>query len=641
MSDDLSYLEGGFVINDRYEIERSLGAGGFAVVYGGRDTQIDRSVAIKVMNASGISTDEETYAELVERFEREAKLAAKVEHPNVATIFDYGVVADHEDPFIIMEMMEGRDLDEQLATHGPMVPDRALDLLTDTLVAVGLAHEAGIVHKDLKPSNLFLKKPDTRFETLSILDFGIAHITKAVQARLTQAGEMTGTPGYIPPEYASEQVISPPLDVYQMGLVLVETLTGEMVVDHDQPSSALLAHVQGELPVPVAYLDSPLGPILRRALASDPEARYSTGLEFADDLSELSSGAIPQLGEDPEMAYLSEHGDDGPAAQMSGASTNEDTQHLYGSDEPASADDAGPEEGTSQTQYMYGGPADGDEAESTEPSDIESAPTLPMDGEGDEKTPPSASGPGSPVDDAQTDDEAEVELGTRFDLDDPEESSEPVAADHRGSGGSFPLAAAVVALLGGGIVAYFLFGGGTMSTPSDSGSPADDQNSQTAAAAAPEPEDRQKEAGESASTEEETEPEHEKGPSNRASSGDGDPRPTSGGETGESPATSGNGKHPPAELEASAEKGETPPAELEGDDPNELPPEKMNDQAETAASSGGEQSPAEADDSDESAVDPSSEASEASGTDDRSEPEDESDPSSNDEEDVEVKLPSY
>jgi serine/threonine protein kinase len=489
-------LEEGFCINGRYDIERSLGAGGFAVVYAGRDTQIDRSVAVKVMNTSGVSKNEEAHGELVERFEREAKLAAKVEHPNVATIFDYGVVDEHEDPFIVMELMKGRDLEEQLVQRGTMEIDRTIGLFCDTLIAIGLAHEAGIVHKDIKPSNLFLKNPDSRFESLSILDFGVAHITQAVQSRLTRAGELMGTPGYVPPEYASDQIVSPALDVYQMGLVLVEALTGEMVVSHPQPPAALFAHVRGELPIPVAYMESPFGQIIRRALAMKPEDRYENGLEFADALAELALEDIPELEAEPETVHVAEYvGERAPAmegAADAGAagpagSANSRTEHLHGEGPAAGAQEAGE---SKSTQFMYGSDKQTGESESGDTSsdsiveespetphpnvvgeaidradgeqrtEIDRAPTAGMEGASEAGRPDSRADSehsSSEGREESTETGGEVRLDTRFEMDATEVDTETFRQD---DSRKFWAGGAIFLLLGGAAIAYFALGVG-------------------------------------------------------------------------------------------------------------------------------------------------------------------------------------
>lgn len=293
MSSLLSYLDSGFVINGRYRIERRIGAGGFAVVFEGFDLQIDRRVAIKVLHIGVSGEDEEVHKTLIERFNREAKLAARVEHPNVVSIYDFGTIDGHKQPFIVMELLKGYDLEHQIYRKGVMKPEYLLPLYIDCLTALGVAHSFNIVHKDLKPSNLFLKNPGERLEALCIVDFGIAYISEAARERLTQDGQLLGTPSYLTPEYITNRTVSPALDVYQMALIFIEALLGEPIVEHPEHLAAMLKHVRGDLQVPRSLLESPIGAVLRRALAYDANDRYADALEFADALSKIDASTVP------------------------------------------------------------------------------------------------------------------------------------------------------------------------------------------------------------------------------------------------------------------------------------------------------------------------------------------------------------
>ena len=167
----------GDVVEGRYEIMKRLGEGGFAKVYLAHDTVIERDVAIKFLDLRGIHGTDDMLSTVLERFRREAKLAARIRHRNVVNILDIGQVGDDTySPFIVMELLDGYDLEDQLNEHGPMRPEHLLPLYIDCLDALGEAHDLGIVHKDLKPSNLFLSDPNMRSEALRIVDFGIAHI---------------------------------------------------------------------------------------------------------------------------------------------------------------------------------------------------------------------------------------------------------------------------------------------------------------------------------------------------------------------------------------------------------------------------------------------------------------------------------
>ncbi len=298
-------LEQGTLIHGRYEIRSLLGRGGFAAVFKAHDREIERDVAIKVLNVGPLVSQGNELDLMLTRFKREAKLSARISHPSVVQIFDFGVLDDEKNPFIIMEMLDGHDLGDELKENGPMTPERAIPLFVDALEALGDAHQMGIVHKDLKPSNLFVTDPGARRENLKIVDFGIAHIgDDDNNSRLTQTGYMLGTTQYMTPEYVEEQSVSPGLDVYQMGLILVETLAGKPVVHHESPWKCALMHISRELSVPVELLSSPLGPIIEKALAFEPEERFAHAGEFADALDNVDMEGIPTLSATCECRYI-------------------------------------------------------------------------------------------------------------------------------------------------------------------------------------------------------------------------------------------------------------------------------------------------------------------------------------------------
>ena len=284
--DDEHLLSRGTVIKSQYEITGYLGGGGYGNVYLANHTLMGREVAIKVLT----STRDRTARE---RFLREAQSSAMIDHPHTITVHDFGFFGD-EQPFIVMERLKGRDLEEELKLKGPIEPQRALRLFLPCLEALQVAHKHQIVHKDLKPSNLFLVHADTERETLKVIDFGIAAIAEPEMpegdeaaegqrrdsARLTVVGQSTGTPRYMAPEYLKEQLATPALDVYQMGLILVEMLTGKPVVDEDSYYACVMKHVQGNLEIPEAQRQGTLGEIILKATAFDPKARYEDAEHF-------------------------------------------------------------------------------------------------------------------------------------------------------------------------------------------------------------------------------------------------------------------------------------------------------------------------------------------------------------------------
>jgi len=289
-------LAPGTLLHDRYEVIDFVGAGGFAQVYRCLDRQIDREVAVKVFWPLGqTSHNPDTYQQLLTRFRREASAAAKIRHPNVVNIFDVRILDDSFRPYIVMEYLAGHDLGEELKHNGAMSPTRAIPLFCKVLEALGEAHAAGVVHKDLKPSNLFLSEPGTRYEAIRILDFGVAYMAEDKDSRITKTGHAFGTPGYLAPEYIHKQIVTPQLDVYQMGLILVELLSGQRVVMDDNPLNCVMIHGTCALELPTALLHSDLGPIIVKALSLDYNGRYANGLELADALVKLDPSGLPRL----------------------------------------------------------------------------------------------------------------------------------------------------------------------------------------------------------------------------------------------------------------------------------------------------------------------------------------------------------
>jgi serine/threonine protein kinase len=297
-------LTPGTVIQGRYELEALIGEGGFAAVFEAFDRNIERNVAVKVLDVGLLPSNEKLRQKLLDRFRREASFAGRIKHPGVVGIYDYGFIGEQtEHPFIVMERLEGWDLEEQIFERGPLAAERALPLFIGGLEALGEAHEKGIVHKDLKPSNLFLADPGEAYESLRVVDFGVAFMENAAEGRLTQTGEILGTPNYLPPEYINEQIATPALDVYQMALILLELLSGRRVVTGATAMRCIYTHIAGELEIPKMLAESELGPILVAALAMDHERRFAHGKAFANALRTVDPSSIPRI-PDGEIAHV-------------------------------------------------------------------------------------------------------------------------------------------------------------------------------------------------------------------------------------------------------------------------------------------------------------------------------------------------
>ncbi len=260
-------LQVGERIDGRYVIQGVLGVGGFATVYQARQLLIERTVALKVLDLHKTAAD----PSFGERFIREAQIAARIRHPNVVRIHDFGFHGAHRLPYIAMEILEGRSLDQELALHGPMLPARLHHLFTPILDALAVGHRAGIIHKDLKPANLMLTNPGEQREALCVLDFGVARAESG--GRLTETGRLFGTPRYLAPEYIQEQRVTPAIDVYQMALIIAEALQGLPVVD-DDPYASMVQHCTGDLRLPDFLCQGAIGDVFKRALAVRVEDRF-------------------------------------------------------------------------------------------------------------------------------------------------------------------------------------------------------------------------------------------------------------------------------------------------------------------------------------------------------------------------------
>ena len=290
----------GMKIDDRYEIIDMLGAGGFATVYKARHLMIDRDVALKVMDLQKGVVDN-TYAE---RFFREAKIAAKIQHPNVVTIYDFGFVGETQQPYIAMELLEGYDLDHELSKVGPLSPNRAYALFRPVLEALGEGHRLGIVHKDLKPANLYMIDPGGVREQMKVLDFGVARLDSGQVAKLTDAGQLMGTPRYLAPEYIKSQIVTPAIDVYQMALIISEALTGIPAVDGNA-YTAMMLHCSGNLQISDFLREGPVGEVFSKALCIDHTQRYQNCQEFAEALDSVAcyfDSNVPLQGGAPQRS---------------------------------------------------------------------------------------------------------------------------------------------------------------------------------------------------------------------------------------------------------------------------------------------------------------------------------------------------
>jgi len=272
-------LEAGTVIDQRYSIVSRLGAGGMAEVYCAQDLQLGRKVALKLLH-SRFSAD----PDFVERFRREASAAAGLQHPNVVGVYDRG---DWDGThYIAMEYLEGRSLQQILATVGPLAPSHAIDVVIQILRAARFAHQRGVIHRDIKPHNVIVGE-DGRAR---VTDFGIA---RAGASDMTETGSIMGTAQYLSPEQAQGHAVSARSDLYAIGIVLYELLTARVPFSGDSAVTIALKQV-AEAPVPPsAYNQSvpqELDAIVLRALEKDPGDRFADADEFIAALEEVRAG---------------------------------------------------------------------------------------------------------------------------------------------------------------------------------------------------------------------------------------------------------------------------------------------------------------------------------------------------------------
>ena len=260
----------------RYELIEKLGHGGQGSVYHAYDHLLKRSVAIKMADREGQSSKTP-----INQLIREASLAANIHHPNVVQIFDIGFHSQEQIPFIVMEYLIGKDLGERLAQRGPFPLKTLIPLMIPVLEALGQAHSSNLVHRDLKPQNLFLVHEDTPQEHFRILDFGIAQLTNH---QAEDASEISGTLSYLAPEYLKDQITSTRVDVYQMGLIFIELLVGQKVFNHDSYYKVMLDISDGNFEIPSSISDQALRAILNKSTALNPSERYADCHEFAEDL---------------------------------------------------------------------------------------------------------------------------------------------------------------------------------------------------------------------------------------------------------------------------------------------------------------------------------------------------------------------
>ncbi|WP_144206815.1 Stk1 family PASTA domain-containing Ser/Thr kinase [Mycobacterium tilburgii] len=298
-------------LSDRYELGDILGFGGMSEVHLARDGRLHRDVAVKVLRAD-LARDPSFYL----RFRREAQNAAALNHPAIVAVYDTGEAETPSGPlpYIVMEYVDGVTLRDIVHNDGPLPPRRAIEIIADACQALNFSHQNGIIHRDVKPANIMISATNA----VKVMDFGIARAIADGGNSVTQTAAVIGTAQYLSPEQARGDSVDARSDVYSLGCVLYEILTGEPPFTGDSPVSVAYQHVR-EDPVPPskrhegisAYLDA----VVLKALAKNPDNRYQTAAEMRADLVRVHNGETPEAPKvltDAERTSLMASGTHGP-----------------------------------------------------------------------------------------------------------------------------------------------------------------------------------------------------------------------------------------------------------------------------------------------------------------------------------------
>jgi tRNA A-37 threonylcarbamoyl transferase component Bud32 len=281
----------GRVIDDKYRIEAEIGAGGMATIYRATRLKIGDVVAIKILH--GELLREPKFAE---RFQREAQAAARLKHPNVVTVHDFGV-SDDGVIYLVMELVEGRNLRAMIKDDGPMPTAMAAEIIRQVCAALTEAHRQNTIHRDIKPANIAVTPCDDG-PRVKVLDFGIASLRGGTMMTFTQTGTVMGTPAYMSPEQCLGEDLDGRSDIYSAGVVLFEMLCGVVPFNSPTATAVVMQHVQ-QAPPPLRVLNVSISPaveaVVLRALAKRREDRQQSAKQLADELSAAVAGTSAPL----------------------------------------------------------------------------------------------------------------------------------------------------------------------------------------------------------------------------------------------------------------------------------------------------------------------------------------------------------
>ncbi len=282
------------ILNGSFQILQKIGSGGMGAVYRALQPQMNRMVGVKILHPKLANRKD-----LVSRFRREARAMSQLTHPNTVKVFLYGELDDGS-LYIIMEFLEGKNLNQTVRADGPFATERALPILIQVCGALDEAHNAGIIHRDLKPENIFIVQSGGVRDFPKVLDFGLAKVGER-QMRpgsvvLTQEGMVFGTPEFMSPEQAQGKPLTRGSDIYSLAVILYEVLTGKLPFDAKTGMDYIQLHVTGSpIPlnqrVPGRTFPPLLEQVIDRALAKRPEDRFASAADFADAMKQVLQGA--------------------------------------------------------------------------------------------------------------------------------------------------------------------------------------------------------------------------------------------------------------------------------------------------------------------------------------------------------------
>ncbi len=287
------------ILSGQFRVLEKIGTGGMGSVYKASQPAMNRMVAIKILHPKLAGRKD-----LTSRFRREARAMSQLTHPNTAKVFMYGEAEEDGSLYIVMEFLEGKNLNQTVRKEGPMPPERAIPILIQVCGALQEAHDLGIVHRDLKPENIFLSKQGGIQDFPKVLDFGLAKVTERQMQPgsviLTQEGMVFGTPEFMSPEQAQGRVLDARSDIYSLAVILYEVLTGKLPFSARTPMEYIQKHVmEPAIPlnerVPERKFPKGLEDVLGLALKKKPDERYQSAAAFGEALRPYGGATAASL----------------------------------------------------------------------------------------------------------------------------------------------------------------------------------------------------------------------------------------------------------------------------------------------------------------------------------------------------------